>query len=558
MKRILWDDRGYALVLTLLFMPVFIGLSLIIIDLGRGNNAHSDLQAAADAMALAAAGELDSGPEAITRAKLAMVEIQNNVSFLSLQDGEIDIRLNYVDEAGNEYTVIFLTDIPTDDYKPIDQDWVDTHGTLSGSAAKYVYVSARSVDLDTLFPNPVSFVDRDVPINAKAVAGRNAAACGITPLFICNPFEGGIGGIDDLQEAYSLGKMHGRLIKMHPGGANTAGPGNFGFLRISDSGNNVLREYFAMDEGTPDCFDSNAVYAEPGGNSVAPGLNVRFDIWDSPFQNEQKGWGKYTAAKNVRKGYWNASDAGDPDGAQQCSAVKYEGEKDVPGELPPYMAFPENGPQSETAGMSDPTEELSPDGIGTAGAFLGYGSWDIETYFLVNHQIDLTEETDIYDELIADSSLNNFKNNEAQFPGANMPSRYDVYLWEIKKENEVALEGTASLSLGVTEGGAKVSAGESGRPICSKSKGAQFEPSDDPNRRVIQAAIVNCKAAVAAGLLSGASDPVPIEGYASIFLTHPMESGGDGTINAEVLDITGAEGLGTLDSFIRVEADLVR
>ena len=85
MKRILWDDRGYALVLTLLFMPVFIGLSLIIIDLGRGNNAHSDLQAAADALALAAAGELDGGPDSITRAKEAMAEVRNSVSFLSLE-----------------------------------------------------------------------------------------------------------------------------------------------------------------------------------------------------------------------------------------------------------------------------------------------------------------------------------------------------------------------------------------------------------------------------------------------------------------------------------------
>jgi hypothetical protein len=69
---------------------------------------------------------------------------------------------------------------------------------------------------------------------------------------------------------------------------------------------------------------------------------------------------------------------------------------------------------------------------------------------------------------------------------------------------------------------------------------------------------VNCSAAVEAEWLRGASDPVPIEGYASIFLTNPMEKGADGTINAEVIDITGTGGLGTLDNYIRVEAVLVR
>ncbi len=560
MKRFMREDRGYALVLMLLFMPVFVGLSLIVIDLGRGNNAHSDLYAAADAVALAAAGELDGGPDAIDRALAAVTEVRNNVSFLGLADGEFSVTLGY-DGTTTPFNIIFLTEIPADDAIPIDQSWVDTYGTADGSAAKYVYVAAQTIDLNPIFPVPISFSDNDVPVQAKAVAGRVSAACGITPLFICNPFEGGIGGVTDLQTAFGQGKMNGRLLKMHPQGSDTAGPGNFGFLRIGAPGNDVLREYFAYDDPTPECFRSDFVNTQPGGVSVQPGLNVRFDIWQAPFNNGVKGWGKYTAAKNVRKGYW------DPAGSSTCAVQLYDGSKDVAGQPPPYSPFPEN------LIMDDPTS--LPDGTGgTAGAFLGQGVWDLETYLNTNHGLtleppmifnedgtesanpdynaDMTYDSTVVAELEA-IKLANFPDGVAA-PGADMVSRYDVYLWEV----ETGREANQSIGVLAADGTTVLNAGESGNPQCSMSKIDQLPPSADPNRRVIQAAIVNCIAAEEAGVLNGASSPVPIEGYASIFLTHPMESGPNGTINAEVIDITGTGGLGTLDDYIRVEAVLVR
>src|SRR5210317_1336438 len=115
MKRAIRDEKGYAVVLTLLFMPVFIGISLMVIDLGRGNNAHSDLQAAADALALAGAVELDGNAGAIENAKDAMLELTNSVSFLGLDD--ISIDLVYADEDANEFNVIFLKDIPEYDHE---------------------------------------------------------------------------------------------------------------------------------------------------------------------------------------------------------------------------------------------------------------------------------------------------------------------------------------------------------------------------------------------------------------------------------------------------------
>jgi hypothetical protein len=512
MKRILWD-----------------GLSLVIIDLGRGNNAHSDLYAAADAMALAAAGELDGGPGAIIRAKVAMAEIRNSVSFLSLEDGEFDITLGYVDEEGNAFNVIFLTDIPVSDEDPIDQDWVDNYGTLSGLDAKYVYVAAQSRDLDTIFPVPVSFIDQDVPVQAKAVAGRTASACGITPLFICNPFETELGG-SDLQQAFSEGRLHGRLLRLHPGGPTTAGPGNFGFLQVPGNNDNAtasantIRQFFASGY-SPVCYDASEVDLKPGAaTSIKAGINTRFDIWEGPFSGN--GPRTYAPAENVRKGY-KPNDADDP-GAQVLATD--------PGDEANFKAFP-------------PNENMENPGNTELGMFLGSGPWRIDDYFSINHQTTLTLD-ELPDELDAFNSLNDFPNYDPDDwtnPAAPMPSRYDVYRYEIAN----GLTGNSSLG------------GEDGLPMCSEETVNNLPPITDPDRRVIQAAIINCDANE--GQLNGAKS-VPVEAFASVFMTNPMEGNNSGsvtnpdggTIDLEVIDITGAGGLGTLDDYIRVEAVLVR
>lgn len=530
MKRILWDDRGYALVLTLLFMPVFIGLSLLIVDLGRGNNAHSDLYAAADAMALAAAGELDRGPDSIIRAKEAMAEIRNSVSFLSLEDGEGSITLSYVDEEGNAFNVIFLTDIPVNDEDPIDQDWVDNYGTVSGLDATYVYVAARSKDLDTIFPVPVSFINQDVPVQAVAVAGRRSAACGITPLFICNPFETELGG-SSLQYAFSEGRLHGRLLKLHPKGSDTAGPGNFGFLQVGGSSSaSAIRSYFAGGN-VPECYDSDTVETKPGGaTSIKVGINTRFDVWDPPFKNGPK---DFSPAVNVRKGY----KLEDPDNL--CSQVLADDESVLDADGNPREPDSSNfRPFTENVFMDNP-------GNNDLGAFLGSGNWDMEGYFDINHGAVPNSG-----ELDAMNSLNTFPNYDPlddTNPAATVPSRYDVYRYEIAN----GLVGTPSLG------------GEDGLPQCSQETNNYVPATDDPDRRVIQAAIINCQAN--ADNLNGQKE-VPVEAFASVFMTNPMEgnSGGNvedpdgGTINLEVIDITGAGGLGTLDTYIRVEAVLVR
>ena len=71
------------------------------------------------------------------------------------------------------------------------------------------------------------------------------------------------------------------------------------------------------------------------------------------------------------------------------------------------------------------------------------------------------------------------------------------------------------------------------------------------------AAIIDC-GTVGDG---GGVNEYPVKAFASIFLTRPMESpapGVDSTIDVEIIDITGFGGNGTLETFIRAEAILVR
>lgn len=80
--RRFWNDhRGYVIALTLIAMPMLLGFSLLVIDVGRSSNLHTDLQNAVDAMALAGARELDGRDDAISRAQTAIEKIANSAAF---------------------------------------------------------------------------------------------------------------------------------------------------------------------------------------------------------------------------------------------------------------------------------------------------------------------------------------------------------------------------------------------------------------------------------------------------------------------------------------------
>jgi len=502
MKRFSRSEDGYVIVLSLIVLPIFIGLALLVIDIGRGNNAHADLSAAADALALAGARELDGGVDAIDRAKDAMEELTNTVNMLEATGPNVHVNLQYVDGPGDGFTVHFLSDIPENDHTPITAAWIAANTATSGPDAEYVYVRAQSVNLHTFFLNPANLLAESVPVAAVAVAKSLKAACWVTPIYICNPFESDYAG-GDLQSNFSQGNLHGRLIKLHPKGSDTERPGNFGFLQVSgNSSADAIRDIFAGGQN-PTCYDADKVTTKPGAaTSIRQGINVRFDIYEGPFSNAAS---TYAPAVNVRKGYLPA-----PTGPS--NACNWE----LTTDLTQAMPFPENDT------MSDPTS-------GALGSKIGSGDWDIDTYWAINHPSNPG--------LKPTSANSSFPS--ASYPGVSQPSRYDVYRYEI--DNGLITDTSPG--------------GEVGTPICSASKTNPAPPTDDPDRRVVFAAIIDCLANAGQGVTT-----FPVNSYASVFMASPMESNGpdDATLDVEIIDISGWGGNGTLDTFVREEAVLVR
>lgn len=97
-------------------------------------------------------------------------------------------------------------------------------------------------------------------------------------------------------------------------------------------------------------------------------------------------------------------------------------------------------------------------------------------------------------------------------------SRYHVYRYEI----EQGLVGTPSTG------------GETGVPQCYNGGGL----SDDPDRRILYGAVLNCLELDAEYGLSGSSNPpLPAEAFAKFFITEPVGSGSDQEIFVELVDI---------------------
>lgn len=563
------SEDGFLLVFSLLLLPVFLGFGLILFDIGRGNNAHADLQAAADAVALAGARELDGGADALIRARSAMAQLDNSVTLLQFASAA-PVSLIY-NETDAPFLVRFLSEIPEYDTIPIDNSWLSTYQTTDPAEAEYVYVQAQSSDLETLFARALDLVTGGVPVAAVAVAKSESAACDIPPVFICNPFEydalGSYVG-DGLQTAFQNGDLHGRMIRLHPSGNETPMPGNFGFLDVSAAdvsteanpagGARSINDYFAGRRNQT-CYSSDSVTTKPGAsNSVRTGINTRFDMFAGPYSSGSVNGSdpfEVRTARSVRKGILPPTQGANVDDCvMNGGAVSNQAEIGDDHVWTPGVGFNANGVTDFAYGLPDNGAMLPPNTGGgvtsddVAGAYIGRGAWSGQTYLDRNYGSLAPTYEDI------PSSFPGTADGYAG-PGTVGASRYDVYQYEL--ETDVTVEGSPMKLYEVRApgdpGGASAN-GESGAALCNPDSTVSEEL---PDPRVLVAAIIDCGTYADE---SGRSE-FPVNSYASIFMTRPMISyapGVDMTIDVEIVDITGYGGNGTLETFIRQEAILVR
>ena len=219
-------------------------------------------------------------------------------------------------------------------------------------------------------------------------------------MFICNPFENPDGSMsygqatEALFNAIGSPAMRRRLIQMRQGGGGGSySPGNYGFLVSPSIGNgaSALRDAIAM-VNPPACFGQNGVETETGFiASVRAAFNVRFDVYEGSM-NGVRNDPNFRPAMNTRKG-WSYT------GGNACNAA----------------------PNPDTARFRELPQDtcFNTDTCPNMGGRMGDGNWDFDGYWTTNHTL-------AGGGLQAKPTVNG-----APASNANLPSRYDVYRYEI-------------------------------------------------------------------------------------------------------------------------------
>ena len=173
--RQLWNDcDGAILPYVAIMLVAIIGLSALAIDGGRLMSVQTQLQNAADALALAGAAELDRRPDSIIRAEAAIRGLIAN-----------PIMGGGIQQVAEVSGMDFLRSLPPSDDLPI----TTANLTDDPSLAAYVQVTVKPVTMLTIFPISLMAGRRIINVSAQSVAGYDQVLCNVTPLYVCNPFE---------------------------------------------------------------------------------------------------------------------------------------------------------------------------------------------------------------------------------------------------------------------------------------------------------------------------------------------------------------------------------
>jgi hypothetical protein len=447
-----WNDTdGVILPYVTVMLVVIVGVALLALDGARYMSLQTQLQNGADALALAGAAELDRLPDSEVRAVNAINNLLVNAS-LPGSGGDRNVQIA---------NIAFYARLPDSDASPI------TTGTLATapSNARFVSVTVKPVALRTIFPAALFGGPDTVTTGASAVAGFDQVVCGITPIYVCNPYESPGMAYDQatgaLQAAASEPDMRRQLMRLreYQGGDARYTAGEYGFLvapTIDSSVNGTLQAIARV--RAPACFVQNGVNFRPGFLATArEAFNVRFDIYEGSMLPSRAD-SDYRPSVNVRKGYVGG-------GSNSCNSG-------------PALNWPIGSPPNQATGL--PLDRTWPN----AGGLMGIGDWDVETYWQVNHGAD-ARPLPVINGVVASN--------------ASPPSRYSVYRYEIE-------QGYV---------GDRSPGGETGTPACYAGEVL----SDQPDRRVLQAAIVNCQSL---GLAGEGLTNVPVAAFGRFFLTLPL------------------------------------
>lgn len=322
MLKLLEKLRGFArrdeasmTTQVVIFSVLLFGTTGLVIDFGRVYAEHSKMQTYVDAMALAAAQELDQREDSIVRANAAIFGTGNGAPIgkaTQFSRGEADVF--------QIAQVIYLWDLPDDrgsQHQVSDiSDAQLAYGTTDPLRARYVIVNAeqrnvvnsllRLVNIGAVDDGGVSNagIPNATPIAAIAIAGSERRICGPQPvLTICNPWEGSdlsfetatqdftdnahqflVTATGDLDEENRLGLNVEAVNALTPcldpgiGGFTPSLPGDAGSTAIDRCALAVRHDQLAET-----CVAPTMLVRPVGAEAAATGINTIFDMWDAPF-----------------------------------------------------------------------------------------------------------------------------------------------------------------------------------------------------------------------------------------------------------------------------------
>jgi hypothetical protein len=452
--EILWSDtEGLVLPYVTMMLVVIVGISVLALDGARYMSLQTELQNRADALALAGAAELDRLPDAEIRAVHAINNLLGNARLAGNNAGGT-VQASRIE---------FFSRLPAGDSRPMSEGALATGGT----DARFVSVTVRPVALNTILPASFFQGANAITTGASAVAGFDQVVCQITPLYVCNPYEAPGMSYDQassaFQDATANSATRRRLIRLRQFGDRNEPQiaGDYGFLEVPTAAPGPAALIDTLANTRPSaCFVQNGVNFRPAAMSTArEAFNVRFDIYEGAMSGREDD-PDYRPSLNVRKGYVGGGSGG------ACNAR-------------PGTDWPIGAPPGQVTGL--PLDREWP----YLGGRMGNGNWNFATYWQVNHGADGRPPPAV---------------NGSPASNANLPSRYNVYRYEID-ESYVSDRSTG---------------GESGTPACYRG-GVLPEV---PDRRVLQAAVINCHSL---GLVGAAQSDVPVAGFAKLFLTLPLQ-----------------------------------
>ena len=93
-KRFWGDANGAVLFYITATLPALVGFSLLAIDASRLMSLHTSLQKGVDALAIAAAGELDRAPNSFLRANVAIANLVKNSHNNLIESNLLQVLMN--------------------------------------------------------------------------------------------------------------------------------------------------------------------------------------------------------------------------------------------------------------------------------------------------------------------------------------------------------------------------------------------------------------------------------------------------------------------------------